>query len=217
MSKNINAFNLNEILKKYNILPKGIIHIGGHLGEEYDLYKSLNLQNKTIWIEANPEQIDQLKKNVNNDIVINEAVSDKEELVNFYITKNSKAGKKNKESSSLKELDYHLIAHPSVSVNKIIKVKTKKMINIIGEYDIDMTQYNFLNIDTQGSELDIFKSFGNEINNIDYIYSEVNVKSLYKDIGLLPEIDDYLKEKGFKRVEKKIHNKVGWGQAFYIR
>lgn len=217
MNKNINVFNLNEVLKKYNIIPKGVIHIGAHLGEEYNMYKSFNLKNKTVWIEANPEQIDQLKKNIKDDIVINEAVSNEEMLVNFYITKNSNANSNNKESSSLKELDYHLIAHPSVSVNKIIKVKTKKMINIIDEYNIDMTQYDFLNIDTQGSELDIFKSFDDDIKYINYIYSEVNTKPLYKNIGLISDIDFYLEKKGFKRVERKIHNNVGWGQAFYIR
>ena len=80
-----------------------------------------------------------------------------------------------------------------------------------------MNNYDFINIDTQGSELEILKGFEEYLDNIKYIYAEINVKKLYKDIALLSELDDYLYKKGFIRVETVIHEDVGWGQGFYIR
>ena len=213
---NIDVFDLSQVLNKYNIIPNGIIHIGAHLGEEknlYDMYKTIE---KTIWIEANPYLIENLQKNVINDIVINEALSNEVKECIFNITSNSQ-DLNNNQSSSLNDLDYHLIAHPSVYISKKITVKTNTMKNIIIEKNINMNNYDFINIDTQGSELEILKGFEEYLDNIKYIYAEINVKKLYKDIALLSELDDYLYKKGFIRVETVIHEDVGWGQGFYIR
>ena len=36
-------FNFTELQSKYSLDIKGIIHIGGHYGEEYELYKPLDI------------------------------------------------------------------------------------------------------------------------------------------------------------------------------
>ena len=210
------CFCFNSTLKKYNVRPIGIIHIGAHLGEEKRIYNSYNLPNKTIWVEANPELYDKLKNIVKDDIVIPEALYNEEQLCNFNITKAENLPN-NKQSSSLRELDYHLIAHPNVSVSKTIQVKTMTMINMVKKYDLNINNYDFINIDVQGVELQVLQGFGDLLDNIKYIYSEINVKPLYKDIALLDELDSFLDKKGFKRVETALHQKSGWGQGFYIR
>src|SRR5689334_15164415 len=103
----MSAFDLTYILNKYNIIPNGVIHIGAHKGEEKEIYNLHNIKN-IVWIEANPDLIDCLKENVNDDIVINEAISNNEELCIFNITSHAEYID-NHQSSSLKELDYHLI------------------------------------------------------------------------------------------------------------
>ena len=210
------CFCFESTLNKYNVKPNGIIHIGAHLGEEKMLYSKYNLPNKTIWVEANPELYDQLKDIVKNDIVISEALYNEEKLCNSNITKAENLPN-NKQSSSLKELDYHLIAHPNVSVSKIVQIKTMTMINMVTKYGLNINNYDFINIDTQGSELEVLQGFGDLLDNINYIYSEINIKPLYKDIALLNELDSFLDQKGFKRVETEIHQDSGWGQGFYIR
>ena len=57
----------------------------------------------------------------------------------------------------------------------------------------------------------------NYIQYVQYIYTEVNTEKVYKDCGLLSEIDEYLKEKGFIRVVCKMWGNCGWGDAFYVR
>ena len=55
------------------------------------------------------------------------------------------------------------------------------------------------------------------IDNIDYIYTEVNTEKVYKNCALMSEIDDFLKEKGFERKCEAIYKQYGWGDAFYMR
>ena len=54
-----------EITKTYhNIVPiTGVLHIGAARCEELEAYRKCGLTNdKIIWIEANPEQIEKVKK-----------------------------------------------------------------------------------------------------------------------------------------------------------
>jgi N-acetylglutamate synthase-like GNAT family acetyltransferase len=81
---------------------------------------------------------------------------------------------------------------------------------------VNLTDFNFLNIDVQGVELQVIRSFGNAIRLMDYIYSEVNEAELYKGCCLVQEIDDYLDVFGFKRAETYMTPKQ-WGDALYVR
>jgi hypothetical protein len=57
------------------------------------------------------------------------------------------------------------------------------------------------------------------INSIKYakvLYLEVNEKELYKNCGLIHEIDAFLEEYKFKR-NVTIMTPYGWGDALYIR
>jgi hypothetical protein len=47
------------------------------------------------------------------------------------------------------------------------------------------------------------------------IYLEVNEKELYKNCGLIGDIDIYLEKYNFKRV-KTVMTEHGWGEALYI-
>jgi hypothetical protein len=84
---------------------------------------------------------------------------------------------------------------------------------------IPMEKINFINLDIQGVELNALKSMEKYLENsgIEYIFTEVNTEHVYKDCGLLSEIDEYLGRFGFDRVETKMWMDCGWGDAFYIR
>ena len=58
---------------------------------------------------------------------------------------------------------------------------------------------------------------GKYLDNINYIYTEVNTESVYKECALLTELDSFLKQKGFERKCEDIYKKYGWGDAFYVR
>ena len=63
----------------------------------------------------------------------------------------------------------------------------------------DLNGYNFINIDVQGYELEVFKGSLKTLEKIDYIYSEVNKAELYEGCAQMNELDNFLGEYGFKK------------------
>lgn len=199
--------NLETLYNKYNLKIKGIIHIGAHELEEKNVYNKLNIYD-IIWIEGNQNIVNRFKDK--DDKIFCEIISDKDnEEKEFIITNNY-------QSSSILELETHKIEHPHIHEIQRYKVLTKTMDTFVKENNIDMTRYNFLNIDIQGAEYMALKGFENNLKYFDYLYLEVNEKELYRNCILLPDLDKYLFDKGFKRLELDMTTH-GWGDAFYMR
>ena len=57
---------------------------------------------------------------------------------------------------------------------------------------------------------------GDYIKYVDVMYLEVNEKELYKNCGLIDELDSFLSRHNFKRVITKM-TEYGWGDAIYIK
>lgn len=191
---------------------RGILHVGAHECEERLIY--LNTygldDSKVIWIDAILEKVNLMKSKFNSLQIYNECVSNVDnEEVEFIITNNY-------QSSSLLELKTHKIRHPSIIETNRIKMKTKKLKTFILENNIDINNYNFLNLDLQGSELLALKGLEELLEKIDYIYTEVNTEELYKNCALITDIDEYLKFYGFERIITHITG-YGWGDAFYVK
>lgn len=202
--------DLRELCKSYQFIPKGILHVGAHKAEEYNVYTELGVNN-VVWIEANKELLNSIKNNIpEHQIILNYLVSDvddKEYL--FKITNNG-------ESSSLLELDKHKIHHPHIHVISEEILKSKTIDTIIKENNLNMEFINFLNLDIQGAELLALKGAKENLVNIDYVYTEINTASIYKNCALINEIDDFLSENGFYRAETRL-TQYEWGDAFYVR
>lgn len=199
--------NFTYLVKKYNLNIKGILHIGAHLCEESEEYKKNHIAN-VIWIEAIKEKADECRKK--GHIVYNIVATDVDnQEVTFKITNNY-------QSSSILELKEHLKEHPEVLVVEERKLTTTRVDTLYKNEKIDEKFANFINIDIQGVELIALKGMGKLLDNIDYIYTEVNKKEIYEGCCLISDLDSFLSDKGFKRVETKIliH---GWGDALYIR
>lgn len=187
---------------------KGVIHIGAHLAQE-KLWYSENQINNIIWIEANDEFENQLRNIVGEDKIIIVGVDNINGKTNLNISNNG-------QSSSLLELNLHKKYYPDVFYTETKEINVKRMVDIIKENNINMDDYNFLNIDIQGKELDALKSFDSELHKVDYIYTEVNTNFLYSECSLLNEIDEFLKKFGFDRVEINMTPNE-WGDAFYVK
>lgn len=204
--------DLRSLCNKYKFIPKGIIHVGAHKGEEVYIYDELGIDN-VIWVEANPkifeilsENIKKFKKNKAFNYLVSD-FDDKECL--FYITNNG-------ESSSILELERHKIHHSHIHVTDNIVLNSKKIDSIISEQNIEISNYNFLNLDIQGAELLALKGFSEGLKNIDYVYTEVNTGEVYKNCAKIEELDFFLKNYNFERVETKM-TQYEWGDAFYMK
>lgn len=190
-----------NLFEKWNVKPKGIIHIGAHSCEELDIYKTQAECDNIIWIEANPNYIkDGVYQALISDVTGNE--------VDFIITNNDA------QSSSFLELKEHLVEHPHVKEINRIKLKTITLNDLMIENSLNYENYDFLAMDIQGSEFHALKGIGDMIKYFRYIYMEVNTKEIYEGCGLLPDIIKYLSKYGFtmKDINMTQH---GWGDAFF--
>jgi FkbM family methyltransferase len=199
---------ITDLKEHFNVPLKGAIHIGAHHGQEKGWYNENNI-NPIVWIDANPAYEEGLKARCPEDIVITSGVGSENKRSSFKIANNG-------ESSSFLNLGTHKEQHPHVVYVEEIDVEIKPMIQLIEENSIDITKYNFLNIDVQGYELEVLKGFGDLLSNIDYVYAEVNSNYLYEGCALVEDLDTYLANYGFTRVltSMTIHE---WGDALYIK
>lgn len=200
--------DFNFLKNKYNLNIKGIIHIGAHYGEEYELYNQLNTP--VIFFEPTTNSFNILKNKVKNDpniITYQCALGNENKLVIMNIETIN-----NGQSSSILKPKKHLEQYPHITFNNTEEVNMFRLDDI----DIDILKYNFINIDVQGYELEVFKGAFVSLKNIDYIISEVNRDEVYENCAHINELDEYLSQFGFKRVETNWAGDI-WGDAFYIK
>ena len=206
-----------ERLKKHNLNVRGIYHIGAHKLEENNLYWEMGVPvSNILWFEANKDLCDEYQQSLAGtpesirpklyNIVSSDTDGDD---VEFHVMNH-------RECSSIFKMKKHLQYTPYVNIQKTIIMKTVRMDTFIRDNNIDITAYNFINADVQGAELKVLKGFGDILNHIDYIYTEVNIAELYEGCALMNEIDDYLLPYGFKRVDIEM-TPMEWGDAFYVK
>jgi hypothetical protein len=80
----------------------------------------------------------------------------------------------------------------------------------------DATDYNFINIDVQGYELEVMKGASRILEGIDYIMSEVNRDEVYINCPKVEELDYFLSKFGFSR-EETTWDGLTWGDALYVK
>ena len=199
--------NLDSLKEKYDLKIKGVLHIGAHIGQEFQTYERLGIKN-VMFFEPIKNTFNRLKENVvDKAILINTALGNKEDEVEMF-TETINEG----QSSSVLEPDYHLVQHPSIQFDGKETVKMTKLDKFIEHKE----KFNFINIDVQGYELEVFKGGSEYLNTIDYVMTEVNRAELYKGCAKIEELDSYLGSYGFNRVETTWAGGT-WGDAFYIK
>lgn len=195
----------------------GVIHIGAHHGEEAQDYVNSGVKN-VLWVEANPyimkNLFDQTKKMQLQTEYLNAVLSDVDgEETTLNIANNG-------QSSSILELGLHAVQYPHIQYVKRIPVKTKRFDTAVKENPskVDMTKYDFVNIDVQGAELKVLQGFGDLFRTypIRAVYSEINFQELYKGCCLVQDLDAFLADFGFKRLLTAAPEKT-WGDALYVR
>ena len=199
---------IRELVGDFNLKVSGVLHVGAHEAEEaleYELFSWLPI----TWIEAQPELVYQLRSQLDptKHIVLEAAVYDQNgKELSFNISTNS-------QSSSLLEFGTHAQDYPGVVNTSSFKVRTQRLDSVLEGLSIP----NFINLDIQGVELKALIGLGHLIDSIDYVYTEVNRKEVYKECDLIDSIDAFLTSKGFKRIAVRWHWYQGWGDALYIR
>ena len=200
---------INKILLSNNININGSFHIGAHECEELQFYNKIGLKPEDIvWIDAIPSKVNEAtKRGIPN--VYNAVITDKDDEEIIFNVSN------NVQSSSVLEFGTHSEEHPWVVYVDKINLKSITIDTFFERNNIDASKYNFWNFDIQGAELMALKGATNSIKYAKALYLEVNEKELYKNCGLIADIDTFLLQYNFKRVLTNI-TQHGWGDALYI-
>lgn len=199
--------SFSNIKRKYNMDIKGIIHVGGHFGEEIREYVSNNINNIVIF-EPSSSNFSVLEKNVSglnaNIQGYQVALGSAESKLEMYISSNDGL------SSSLLKPKKHLTQYTNITFEEkeLVEVKT------LDSYSF--TNYNFINMDVQGYELEVLKGGVETLKNVDYVYCEVNRDEVYENNAYVEEIDQFLSEYNMERVEVDWQGET-WGDALYIK
>lgn len=204
-----------SILEKYGKKISGILHIGAHNCEEKEAYNSKGIEDENIyWIEALSHKVEMNKQkgilNIYEAVIYNE-----EETIPFYVSKDLDL-EGNAQSSSILPFLRHLDWYPQIRVDRVEQKQSITLKNWIEKNTIPIERLNFWSLDIQGTELQALMSADEYLKYADFLYVEVNVDRLYENVPLLPMMDSFLEEKGFKRVEIKMALQ-GWGDALYVR
>lgn len=199
--------NFSSLKKKYSMNITGIIHVGAHYGEEVYEYINNGIQD-IILFEPLSECFDITRKrlvDVNANIEGHQvALGSTVGTAIMYLSDNEK------QSSSILKPKVHLTHHPNVKFNGTEKVE----LNILDNFDTK--NFNFLNIDVQGYELEVFKGSIKTLEHINYVYCEVNRDELYEGNAYVQEIDEFLSQYNMIRVETSWEGDL-WGDALYIK
>ena len=192
--KDIFRRNPDRLLKKIN----GIIHVGANTGQEIKLYAQYGLP--VVWIEPIPEVFETLQSNlagVQKQIAIKGLVTDIDNKeYDFKLASNNGA------SSSILEFNLHQDIWPEVTFEKTIKLFSATLPSLLKNNNINISDYDMLVMDTQGSELLVLNGAIPILKTFTYIKTEVPDFESYKGCCQLEDLQAFLSQHGYKEFSR---------------
>ncbi len=186
---------------------KGIIHVGAHYGEEINDYINNGIQDIIVF-EPLTECFNVLSQRV---LDFNANIEGHQIALGSYVgTAIMHLSDNEKQSSSILKPKIHLTHHPHVKFEGEEEVE----VNLLDNFDTK--DFNFLNMDVQGYELEVLRGSLKTLEHIDYVYCEVNRDEVYENNAYVQEIDNFLESYGMERVETNWLGDI-WGDALYLK
>lgn len=196
---------VTDLLTRFRIPCKSVLHIGAHYGEEAQEYFEYGM-NKAVFVEGDSGPFDQLKQNISkfeNFRAVYAFISDKAGTATFYQASNSGA------SSSLLKPERHSEERPDITFNRGIEIQTQTLDSL------NQGNFDLVVIDVQGAELQVLNGGQNTILSAKVIWIEVNSGGMYTDDASTVEIFSYLM-KTHSPLYLNLNDNY-WGDALFLR
>jgi FkbM family methyltransferase len=181
-----NFGNPHGLFHNLEFKPKGVLHIGAWDAWEAKQYSTFCGDN-CVWMEAHPNSFARFRGEVEKygQKIYNYAAWNVDDLeMNFYCPPS------NQDSSSLIE-----------QKGDVIKTNTITVSSLFERENLNFSDYDFLNIDTEGAELQVLEGIGDNIKNFKFIVIEVSDLGSDFDIAVNKSLED----KGFTWVKDSSH------------
>ena len=202
--------NLKSIVDAGYVI-NGVLHIGAHFGEEIPQYQQYGL--KAVLFEPHPQSFYVLEQKWRGDpslVFVNKALGAECKSVTMFCETANQG-----QSSSLLKPKKHLEKYPHIKFESTLEVDQITLDGFMHTLS-DGVEYNFINMDVQGYELEVLKGATHTLEKIDHIVSEVNWEELYEGCVQIADLDRFLLGFGFHRIALAPTN-CGWGDALYSK
>lgn len=169
--------------------------------------------------ECNPEALKLCHQNISGEdgiSLIDKAVSDTNGLVDFFAINTEKTitphADGNIGASSLFQAN-ESYPHERYAQNKIQveAIRLDDWAQRAGIENVDLVW-----MDLQGAELLALRGMGKLIENVKFIFTEVEYKEIYKEQPLFPEVDAFLTNNNFELL-KKMNTSEWFGDVLYVK
>ena len=192
---------------------KGVIHVGANLGQERDIYAAKDLN--VVWIEPIPEIFERLTKLIApfpKQKAFCRLITDVDDR-EYSLNLSNHDGR----SSSIFELAEHRKLWPDTSFTGKITVKSIRLSTLVRRESIELSTYDTLVMDTQGSELLVLQGAIDSLSRFRFIKTEVADFESYKSCCQFPEINEFLVQQGFRLIAKhEFVRRKGTGSYFDV-
>ncbi len=175
---------------------RGVIHVGGNIGQERDLYAGLGLN--VAWIEPIPEIFERLAAHI--------APFPKQRALRYLVTDvdgreyNLHVSNFHGVGSSIFDLAGHKKFWPHIDYTGSMTLASVTLSTLAKRERLNMAEYDALVMDTQGSELLILQGAVDLFPHIRYVQSEVADFEGYVGCCRLAEMDVFMRRHGFRRM-----------------
>ena len=173
-----------------------ILEIGCNDGSQTLWFLEMFENPKVYCFEPDPRAIARFKAKVGQRSNVNlfeMAISDRNGEVTFYQSgghKHEEMAKDNPEgwdlSGSIRQPKNHLTAHPWITFEQSITVKSETLDTWRNEHGIKII--DFIWMDVQGAEIDVFRGGKNAFGKTRFVYSEYSNKELYEGQHTLKQL-----------------------------
>ena len=171
-------------------ISKGVVHVGGHRGEEASTYSDFGL--RVLWFEGLPDYF----------VILSEVISQytDQKALNYFLSHSSETkvpfylSNNDRNSSSFFQFGPGM-NKKDLMMDSLTLVDTKRLDEILSSESL--ISFDHLVIDVQGAELSVLKGAGDLISCFSTLKIEVSTVAIYDGSALYGEIASYLKTKGF--------------------
>jgi FkbM family methyltransferase len=183
---------------RYLRQASGVIHVGANAGQEREIYDLFHLD--VIWIEPIPEVFEELQSNISSfpkqrayQCLLTDVDGG---AYTFHVASNEG------ESSSVYDLSKHKEMWPEIHYSRDLHLRSTTLRALLHKEQIDLSRFQSLVMDTQGSELLVLKGAADVLSSFRFIKTEAADFEAYKGCCTADELTAFVARYGFSEYRR---------------
>lgn len=188
------------------VQPTGILHVGGHHGEEAAYYQQHGAQT-VVWIEAEPDAFDVLRRNTSSypgHHCLQALVTDRDGEERPFYRHRFGAGSKRGFCSTLPWNPAVVESDPVLSrleTFAVSRMRSVTLATLLRENGFPPARFQYLSVNVQGAELMVLRGLREYLDSLQWIFCDGELdapSSRYQGAPALSEVADWLAPREFR-------------------